>query len=254
MTIPNLTTEISSYKQLLWLKAITELLVSSRTISHPWLKLVSINSITWNTVCDKVLNPKLGQKLISYQMRNARFAQLWILINWEGVWIGKRKMIQIGINLIRYIDGTQTWFWGDGIQVTSVEGSGSEVGRREVRGTNGSPDDLFTNLLIFFNEKSTHFSCLFISTAFSGVVKFFSSTIVLILGNKKLATALDCGVSCFKHAAVSIDADTRSSGREMLYTENSEAAMRRSLSGWRTWMEWISQRPAFGVRVMLYFA
>lgn len=117
-------------------------------------------------------------------------------------------------------------------QMICVEGSGWEMGgKREVRGTNGSPDDLFANLLIFLNDQSTHFSCLFISTSLTGVVNFFSSTIILILGSKLLATALDCGVSCLKHAAVNIDADTRSSAREMLYTENSEAAMRRSLSG-----------------------
>ena len=115
--------------------------------------------------------------------------------------------------------------------MVSVEGSGWEMGRRQVRGTNGSPDDFFTNLLIFFNDQSTHFSCLFISTSLTGVVTFFSSTIVLILGNKRLAAALDCGVSCFKQAAVNIDADTRSSSRVMLYMDNSEAAMRRSLSG-----------------------
>ena len=131
---------------------------------------------------------------------------------------------------------TEAWIWTAG------------------RGINGSPDAFFTNLLIFFNDQSTHFNCLFISTSLTGVVTFFSSTILLISGNKRLAIALDCGVSCLKHAAVNIDADTRSSAREMLYTEKREAAITRSLSGWRTWREWISQRPAFGVRMMLYFA
>jgi hypothetical protein len=119
---------------------------------------------------------------------------------------------------------------GDGIQMISAEGSGLDMGRRETRGTNGSPD-FFTNLLIFLNDQSTHFSCLFISTSLTGVVNFFSSTMVLILGNKELANALDCGVLCLKHAAVSIVADTRSSVREMLYTENREATTRRSVSG-----------------------
>lgn len=72
-----------------------------------------------------------------------------------------------------------------GIQMISAEGSGWETGRREVRGTNGSPDDFLTNLLIFLSDQSTHFSCLFISTSLTRVVNFFSSTIVLILGNKK---------------------------------------------------------------------
>ena len=58
--------------------------------------------------------------------------------------------------------------------------------------------------------------------------------ILLISGTKNLASDLDCGMSCLKHAAVNIDADTRTSARERVYMEKNEAAMRRSLSGWRT--------------------